>query len=365
MTFIPIEIFILIGIAQGLFLIIGLLGIRKKNNTANDYLIAFLIVSTLLLLARLRFTRGLDADYMRLGRLIDVVFFMYCPLLYGYLKQVTYKGKYRMHKIHFIPLIISSLIGLYFVILPIDIYLQMLSKGQLELYFILTELAMTLLNFIYLILSFRHLKKYEQNEKHLLSFRQSNVTYLKAYLWSITICILCWLCVLTNNLFFKTNMGIINYGTIWIGMSFSTYIIAYYSLIHSKIFQFENEKDNAITNRLLPKDIEHLQAKLDALMSKEDIYLDPKLTLQNFSKKINASSNDVSWFLNTILDKSFYNYINQFRIKAFIRKLELNEHKTQTILALSMEVGFNSKSTFNKAFKLEMNETPSHYIKKL
>ena len=50
-------------------------------------------------------------------------------------------------------------------------------------------------------------------------------------------------------------------------------------------------------------------------------------------------------------------------LEAFLEKIEKKEHKTQTLLSLSMDVGFNSKSTFNKAFKATLQQTPTSYIK--
>ena len=62
--------------------------------------------------------------------------------------------------------------------------------------------------------------------------------------------------------------------------------------------------------------------------------------------------------------ETFYDFINHYRVKEFVKKVENQEHLKHTILALSMDVGFNSKSTFNKAFKDTMQDTPSNYIKK-
>ena len=100
-------------------------------------------------------------------------------------------------------------------------------------------------------------------------------------------------------------------------------------------------------------------------MLNEHIYLDSKLTLKTLSEKLETSTNNLSWLLNSVYNCTFYEYINRSRIKAFISKIENGDHKEYTVLALSIDSGFNSKSTFNKAFKAEMNDTPSNYIKKI
>ena len=96
----------------------------------------------------------------------------------------------------------------------------------------------------------------------------------------------------------------------------------------------------------------------------QKVYLDNELTLVHLSKALDTSTNNLSWLLNVVYKANFYDFVNEYRIKEFIAKLEQDEHKAKTLLSLSMEVGFNSKSTFNKAFKSVLNETPSSYIKR-
>ncbi|WP_375560005.1 helix-turn-helix domain-containing protein [Bernardetia sp. OM2101] len=81
------------------------------------------------------------------------------------------------------------------------------------------------------------------------------------------------------------------------------------------------------------------------------------------AKKLDSSTHDLSWLLNTVYQKTFYDFVNEFRLKEFLSKIESQEYKQKTILALALEAGFNSKSTFNKVFKSTMQTTPSLYIK--
>lgn len=60
---------------------------------------------------------------------------------------------------------------------------------------------------------------------------------------------------------------------------------------------------------------------------------------------------------------NFNDFINQYRVKAVIKKMEAGEHTIQTLLGLALEVGFNSKSTFNRAFKRHTSRSPNDYIK--
>lgn len=247
--------------------------------------------------------------------------------------------------------------------LSLDKYLSLISEGKLDLYFGIHESSAIALCLSFLILSYKHLCQYSLDKNKPIFYEQNTIKCLRIFLWSIGLFILFWLSTFLSYMLFDQSFFIINYNTVWIGMFVSACVIGYYSLAHSRIFQIKEEAKQEIKVRLSEKVVEEIKGKIVVLMTREKIYLDPKLSLQELSQRLGASTNDVSWLLNNVFQKSFYDFINQYRVKEFVAKLENNEHKTQTILTLSMEVGFNSKSTFYKAFKLEMGETPSSYIK--
>ena len=67
--------------------------------------------------------------------------------------------------------------------------------------------------------------------------------------------------------------------------------------------------------------------------------------------------------INIGFDKNFNDFINYHRIQEFIKKIENGEHKKHTLIALAYECGFNSKTTFNRAFKKFHLITPLDYIR--
>jgi AraC-like DNA-binding protein len=143
-------------------------------------------------------------------------------------------------------------------------------------------------------------------------------------------------------------------------------VIGYFSLKQPELFRIPLEEINPPEKkaRLSKLECDILQNKLDSLMLNEKVFLQSNLTLREVSEILNTSTNNISWLLNNVYKSTFYDYINRYRIQEFVKNIEANKHLTQTILALSMDVGFNSKSTFNKTFKLVMKDTPSNFIKK-
>ncbi|MEO1652558.1 MAG: helix-turn-helix transcriptional regulator, partial [Bacteroidota bacterium] len=100
--------------------------------------------------------------------------------------------------------------------------------------------------------------------------------------------------------------------------------------------------------------IEHIQKR---------IYRDPELTLQKLAELIQLQPRQLSNLLRRKFDQSFPEFINQLRIEE-AKELLLNpKYRHWSILAIGMEVGFNSKSTFNRVFKKMVGLTPSEYQK--
>lgn len=112
-----------------------------------------------------------------------------------------------------------------------------------------------------------------------------------------------------------------------------------------------------------PEDIEIWKDKIDQLMLVDKMYENPELSIFHLAEKLGTHSK-ISQAINQGFGLNFNDYINQHRVKAVIRKLEAGEHSAQTLLGLAYECGFNSKSTFNRAFKRHTSLSPNDYIKK-
>ena len=96
-------------------------------------------------------------------------------------------------------------------------------------------------------------------------------------------------------------------------------------------------------------------------MSKDLLYRDPNLSLWDLAKHIGVTSHYVSQSLNTHLGQSFFELVNGWRIKDAITQLTTTD---ATILVITYDVGFNSRSAFYKAFKRETGKTPTDLRKK-
>lgn len=102
-----------------------------------------------------------------------------------------------------------------------------------------------------------------------------------------------------------------------------------------------------------------LKSELAALMESEKPYLDPQLTLVSLARKIGTNTSRLSRVINSGFGKNFNDFINEHRIEDLKQKIEAGQDAT--LLTIAMKSGFNSKATFNRAFKKSTGMTPRQY----
>jgi AraC-like DNA-binding protein len=84
-------------------------------------------------------------------------------------------------------------------------------------------------------------------------------------------------------------------------------------------------------------------------------------SLSDLARRINESSHHVSQVINEKLEKNFFELIAQYRIEDAKRMLKSRQGTRMTIEEIAEEVGYNSKSSFNTAFKRLTGQTPSQF----
>ena len=126
--------------------------------------------------------------------------------------------------------------------------------------------------------------------------------------------------------------------------------------------EFIKEEEQVTLNKTSEEDELTQQIKtLRAYMEEHEPYLSPDLTINELSKLIGLPARELSILINHHLDQHFFDFINEYRIKKAMHLLRAPAYKKHTILEILFEVGFNSKSPFNTAFKKFTNLTPSQY----
>lgn len=107
--------------------------------------------------------------------------------------------------------------------------------------------------------------------------------------------------------------------------------------------------------------ISSLKASLDNALEHRKLFLNETLSLSDLAKEMSISPKKLSELLNQHLHISFYNLINEYRIKEVISRMFLPEYEKYTLAGLAFECGFQSKATFNRIFKQKTGKSPSDY----
>ena len=89
--------------------------------------------------------------------------------------------------------------------------------------------------------------------------------------------------------------------------------------------------------------------KLEEAMTKDQIWLNPHLTISDLASHIGTNRTYLSNCLNKTLNTTFYDYINHYRLEAALKHLD-NPDSNITIAEIAESCGFNSLSTFRRVF---------------
>jgi len=111
----------------------------------------------------------------------------------------------------------------------------------------------------------------------------------------------------------------------------------------------------------------HIWNLLEMQMKASNPFTDGTLSLDKLAGQTGISKYHISETLNSYAGKSFYQYVNEYRVQFAIERMKYLTGKEVpvNILSLAYDAGFNAKSSFNRYFKEITGHTPSAYLKSL
>jgi AraC-like DNA-binding protein len=104
--------------------------------------------------------------------------------------------------------------------------------------------------------------------------------------------------------------------------------------------------------------MQEIALKLKGAMSQKALFMEEDFSLNRLSNAIGVSENYISETLSQCLHTNFFQFVNRYRVEAAKALLKESDKQVSTI---ALEVGFNTKSTFNVAVKKVTGETPTSY----
>jgi AraC-like DNA-binding protein len=365
----------LAGGIQGLFLIIVLLAVPSRRNTANRILALLLLSMSGLLLWCAIHDAGQLVQWPDLMGWGPALLFTLGPLLYLYgqaltVPPFTWKNKYILH---FIPCLVAVISFFPFYVKAFaEKQRIVLLHYQDHQHSTVADLLPGLHFLVYLIPVLTGFSSFRKKTPvSLPGIHSVQLQWLRQLLWGFTGMYGLFLIV-----YFLTHLHLAgNFFTI--AQSAFIFVIGYQGLKEPAIFARNTSDPAATTGTAGVSDekvkyeksalpaylLTHYADALDQLMREEKLYLDSDLNLTQLAGRLSLPAHHLSQLFSQQLHTTFYDYINQHRLEEVKRALRNPQKNHLTILALAFEAGFRSKSAFNEAFKKETGMTPSTYKK--
>ena len=143
--------------------------------------------------------------------------------------------------------------------------------------------------------------------------------------------------------------------------------LGYFGIRHQNVFAdnkvlaLGGDTRSIYKNSGLKEDLAHQKHReLKELMETEKPYLEPDLTLSAMAERLDVPLHHLSQIINQLEEQNFNDFVNKYRVEEFIERA--SRDKQFSFLALALDSGFNSKSTFNAVFKKHKGVTPSRYM---
>lgn len=282
------------------------------------------------------------------------------PCLYFYVLSLTknHLEFQKRHLLHCIPILFFLIVWVF----PPDSFLSWNRNFNMSLLY----RHFNHLQFLaYIILIFRSIKENDKVSKELISsIENGNLKWIKDLLVLLSILFVALI---------LDNAGLIDGNLIAIPLLLFTYWLGYHTINQKDIyynisddFKMETviqEQNRYKNSKLTEANKKAFAATIEEFMSREKPYLNNEITLTSLANKLDLKPIHLSQVLNEEFKENFYAFINRYRIIESQRLLKDERYQNYSIQAIAFEAGFNSMSTFNKAFKEMVGKSPSNYQK--
>jgi YesN/AraC family two-component response regulator len=105
--------------------------------------------------------------------------------------------------------------------------------------------------------------------------------------------------------------------------------------------------------------------ELEMQMRQEEVFRQKQLSLTDLASLLQTNTSYLSRLINEHYGINFSNFLNGWRIREAQKMFTKNQHQSMTLEAIANAVGFQTRSTFNAAFKKISGLTPSVFIKNM
>jgi len=348
-----LRVLVIIAVCQLFVFLIHV--IRTKRYNFPRFVLGAIFFCFAIFLSGYAFLFFFNEVLFGIAQFANLFIFLSAPLLFLYFLSFV-EGKSNINGrdiVHFIP---------FFVAVSITSYNIIFYPEQLFRYYNIGITLLSLLflqNILYLIILTVKLHK-----RDILLFR-SKIKSIKTEFQWITkliriffVIIILQLCIFLTRDILKLEICIVLTGIFFVFTFLVVNSMVLMGLSKSRLFDYEQKYKSSPINKELKG--EYYQ-KICQVFYRDEMYLDPLITLDKLARNIHVPMNSISQVINETFKMNFKSLINKLRIEKAVELISESNGDAK-IIDIAYEIGFSSKSTFNTAFKKYIGLTPSEYI---
>jgi AraC-like DNA-binding protein len=374
---VQVNIFLLLfGALQGLFLSF-LLSKKKAFNSGYFFLISYLLIMILQITLKVMSKIWLTDTMMPLYVFSYQLPFLYGPLVYLFVKQITGRSLVPGDIIHFMPLIAVIIHFLF------DDAYHYTPPILVPFFDVKWRLFLQLLSLTaYHLVAFRYWFSYQAALKARFSeIQQLRLKWVQQFvLVSFIVCTVISFIIYFMYILYPYHQNI-RFG--FVILTFFIYWISYCAWNQPAIFNILQGEGRSPDEIMIPKlsvhhparkysnsglsekEMSKILAALEKLMLTGKPFLLPDLTIDKLAAQVSCSRHHLSQVLNQQLGRSFYDYINYHRVEEAKQALLDPARADHKIASIGYDAGFNSLSAFNDVFKKYTGLSPSQFQKQM
>ncbi|RIJ47424.1 AraC family transcriptional regulator [Maribellus luteus] len=371
---------------QGLFLTYIIAHNRLKD-TKSVVLGLLTFVLSLSLLGGIYGMSGFYKSFPHFTNVADPLFLLYGPLLFIYIFALTQNRLPRNYLLHGLPFLI-------YIISFIPLYMKsgeekiewaeyIFLNDHVPLKGLLMQLLRVVHISVYIVFSLLTVKKYQKKIKdnfsdiEKISLNQAkNILYF--FLFALVVACISFVFGYLFSYSFSLSNNIIGLviGITIFALAYSTWNKKdIRTMVSSKLVDnTEDISDNPLLEEsktkgrsvfvLNQEQLEDYKTRLETAIEKEKVFIENELSLAELSRRINIQAYQLSELISRLYNESFFDFVNRHRVEEIKLRIEDPASDSFSLLGIAMDCGFNSKSSFNTAFKKFAGITPSEYRKR-
>lgn len=371
-----IQLAAAVGSLQGL-LLTGVLLAQRNNRTANRLLAALMAAFTVYLASAVYYAADLIREWPHFFGYSFLGPWVFGPLVYLYSVAASdrswrFTGRAWLHLVP--PAIIFLFVSPYFFLSgpeKIALYYRLIA-GDVPWRISVVEPTKYISGIGYSIATVLYLRKHRRTiEENYSNVARVNLTWL---LWLAGAAAFVW--ALATVLKLGSLGDWLTEGHVTLAIAALVYAIGYMGLRQPEVFRYQTSefaipRPTLVVDPPAPTRYERsglsddearaLEQSLRTLMDKEAPWRDSDLTLPQLAERLDTTPHKLSEVLNSQVGQTFYDFVNGYRVREVQRRIKAGEARRLKMLALAMDAGFASKSTFNEVFKKHTSKTPSDF----